>query len=151
LSWTAGIYVKHLSLTSFVSSEIGLFCIPCCPLAPAACCSAALQQSYSAGFDGLGLSEPLRGKLEQILADTDILTEGWLTKAKQLLSNMSVITDVPVTHVLVSEGHLVTTLAKLMAFRLEGHFGVEEVWSAKRATKYSCFKQIRKKYGAKTR
>ena len=97
------------------------------------------------------LSEPLRAKLDQLLADTDALTGGWLTRAKQLLINMGSISDIPVTHVLVSEGHLVTTLAKLVAFRLEEHFGAGEVWSAKRATKYHCFKRIGKKYGAKTR
>eukprot|EP00884_Botryococcus_braunii_P016256 jgi/Botrbrau1/3313/Bobra.0048s0010.1 len=81
--------------------------------------------------------------------------EGGATKeesqaAQQAQASSSASSDLPglkVTHVVVTTGQLIPTLAKLMLFKLSGLISPENVYSARKIGKSACFDRIWLRFG----
>jgi len=55
---------------------------------------------------------------------------------------------VQVTHVAVTSGQLIPSLAKLLLFRLVPHIAPQHVWSSRYEGKQRCFERVRRRFGA---
>lgn len=87
--------------------------------------------------------------------ETDALTGGWLSHACALLgdctSQLAGAAEQEgreVTHVAVTSGQLVPSLAKLLLFKLGAHIASEHVWSSRHCGKAACFELVRQRFGA---
>ncbi|KAK9833852.1 hypothetical protein WJX74_007877 [Apatococcus lobatus] len=128
---------------------------------------AHVQQRYNGGL--ASLAGP--GQAEhwaQLYEATNELTGGWLQHGAQLLRDCTAVAKAApaaatqaasagehaaqrqapahVANVLVSAGQLVATLAKLLLFRLDGYFPIENVYSSAVRGKQQCFARIQQRF-----
>ena len=83
----------------------------------------------------------------QIRNDIEKLTDNWLSLA---LQSLSIIKSRPNNvNVLVTTTQLVPALAKLLLYGLGGIFDIENVYSATKIGKESCFERISSRFGRK--
>lgn len=101
--------------------------------------------------------------LQELYNETDAVTGGWLSHAASLLtacsaqlpscgsggSGGSAYSGGPlrVTHVAVTSGQLIPSLAKLLLFRLVPHIAPQHVWSSRYEGKQRCFERVRRRFG----
>ena len=83
----------------------------------------------------------------QIRNDIEKLTDNWLSLATQSLSIVKARPNN--VNVLVTTTQLVPALAKLLLYGLGGVFDIENVYSATKIGKESCFERISSRFGRK--
>lgn len=83
----------------------------------------------------------------QIRNDIEKLTDNWLTLAHQ---SLSIIKSRPTNvNVLVTTTQLVPAVAKILLYGLGGVFDIENIYSATKIGKESCFERISSRFGRK--
>lgn len=100
--------------------------------------------------------------MQELYAQTDAATGGWLSHASSLLAACTAqLAAAPrggspggagggavhVTHAAVTSGQLIPSLAKLLLFRLDGHIGPQHLWSSRNRGKQACFRMVRERFG----
>ena len=95
---------------------------------------------------------------QALYAETDAASGGWLSHAASLLAACSSQLAPPssggsgsklqVTHVAVTSGQLIPSLAKLLLYRLVPHIAPQHVWSSRFVGKRRCFERVRRRFGA---
>lgn len=120
---------------------------------PACCGRRAVCQVYDAGSGLLALPKSEQAELDALYEELDAASSGWCRAAARLLGELQAGGGggLVVTHVVVGGSQLVPLLAKLLLFRLDGFFGLQEVYAAAHAPKMAAFKRIATKYGPKAR
>uniref|UniRef100_A0A1I8I844 Eyes absent homolog n=1 Tax=Macrostomum lignano TaxID=282301 RepID=A0A1I8I844_9PLAT len=95
-----------------------------------------------------GLLDPVkREEWHQVRQETEQFTDSWLTLA---LKSLSIIANRSAcVNVLVTNTQLVPALGKILVFGLAPVFSVENVYSATKIGKESCFERIASRYGRK--
>ena len=109
-----------------------------------------ISAAYVKGLDSMG-TQRVRQRWQQLFAQTDLLTGGWLSHAAQLLKDCTSLPassgSMPVHHVVVTSGQLVPSLAKLLLFRLSALFQPGDVYSSRGSTKAACFDLVERRFG----
>ncbi|GIL55655.1 hypothetical protein Vafri_11200 [Volvox africanus] len=131
-------------------------------------CIASIYTDSVESLPGVMGSEQLRERAS-ILADAEKLTGGWVAAARQLLAGVTATAAVnaaaasplsrpgaperpvlafrSVRHVLVSAGHLVATLGKLVLWGLDEYFDIRDIYSASGRPKLEIFRSLRTRFG----
>uniref|UniRef100_V9KJF7 Eyes absent homolog n=1 Tax=Callorhinchus milii TaxID=7868 RepID=V9KJF7_CALMI len=105
-----------------------------------------MYNSHSSNIGGL-FNPTKRDSLQQLRADVDVLTDSWLgTALKSLLLIQSRRNCV---NVLVTTTQLVPALAKVLLYGLGEIFPIENIYSATKIGKESCFERIVSRFGKK--
>nr|XP_055045410.1 eyes absent homolog 4 isoform X6 [Misgurnus anguillicaudatus] len=83
----------------------------------------------------------------QLRAEVEALTDSWLTTALKSLSIISSRSNC--VNVLVTTTQLIPALAKVLLYSLGSAFPVENIYSATKIGKESCFERIMQRFGRK--
>uniref|UniRef100_A0A8B9F0F0 Eyes absent homolog n=1 Tax=Amazona collaria TaxID=241587 RepID=A0A8B9F0F0_9PSIT len=83
----------------------------------------------------------------QLRAEIEALTDSWLTNALKSLSIISTRSNC--VNVLVTTTQLIPALAKVLLYSLGGAFPIENIYSATKIGKESCFERIMQRFGRK--
>ncbi|GIL76813.1 hypothetical protein Vretifemale_6280 [Volvox reticuliferus] len=117
-------------------------------------------------LSGLMGDEELKERAS-VLADAEQLTGGWVAAARQLLAGVTaaaaagaaasqpspgvlerpMLTFRSVRHVLVSAGHLIATLGKLVLWDMHEYFDIGDIYSASGRPKLEIFRSLRTRFG----
>jgi eyes absent family protein 1 len=105
-----------------------------------------IYNMYRANVGDL-LGMPKRDQWLQIRSEIEKLTDNWHTLAHQ---SLSIVKSRPTNvNVLVTTTQLVPALAKLLLYGLGGVFDIENIYSATKIGKESCFERISSRFGRK--
>ncbi|XP_049790102.1 eyes absent homolog 2-like [Schistocerca nitens] len=105
-----------------------------------------MYNNYRNSVGGL-LGPAKREQWLQLRAEIETITDNWLTLANKCLT---LINSRPnCVNVLVTTTQLVPALAKVLLFGLGGIFPIENIYSATKIGKESCFERIVSRYGRK--
>uniref|UniRef100_A0A8C8RTL6 Eyes absent homolog n=1 Tax=Pelusios castaneus TaxID=367368 RepID=A0A8C8RTL6_9SAUR len=105
-----------------------------------------IYDKHKSNVGGL-LSPQKREALQRLRADIEVLTDSWLgTALKSLLLIQSRKTCV---NVLITTTQLVPALAKVLLYGLGEVFPIENIYSATKIGKESCFERIVSRFGKK--
>ncbi|RUS83181.1 hypothetical protein EGW08_009038 [Elysia chlorotica] len=105
-----------------------------------------IYNSYRSNVGGL-LGSPKREQWMQLRHEIETLTDSWLTlalKSLQIISSRS-----NCVNVLVTTTQLVPALAKVLLYGLGGVFNIDNIYSATKIGKESCFERIVSRFGRK--
>uniref|UniRef100_A0AAQ5XB26 Eyes absent homolog n=1 Tax=Amphiprion ocellaris TaxID=80972 RepID=A0AAQ5XB26_AMPOC len=105
-----------------------------------------LYSSYKNNVGGL-LGPAKRDAWLQLRAEVEALTDSWLTHALKSLSIISSRSNC--VNVLVTTTQLIPALAKVLLYSLGSVFPVENIYSATKIGKESCFERIMQRFGRK--
>ncbi|XP_060705757.1 eyes absent homolog 4 isoform X10 [Hemiscyllium ocellatum] len=105
-----------------------------------------LYNTYKNNIGGL-LGPAKRDAWLQLRAEVEALTDSWLSNALKSLSIISSRSNC--VNVLVTTTQLVPALAKVLLYSLGGVFPIENIYSATKIGKESCFQRIVSKFGTK--
>ncbi|XP_039179747.1 eyes absent homolog 4 isoform X4 [Crotalus tigris] len=105
-----------------------------------------LYNTYKNNVGGL-LGPAKRDAWLQLRAEIEALTDSWLTNALKSLSIISTRSNC--VNVLVTTTQLVPALAKVLLYSLGGVFPIENIYSATKIGKESCFERIMQRFGRK--
>ncbi|XP_033872848.1 eyes absent homolog 4 isoform X3 [Acipenser ruthenus] len=105
-----------------------------------------LYSTYKNNVGGL-LGPAKRDAWLQLRAEVEALTESWLTNALKSLSIISSRSNC--VNVLVTTTQLIPALAKVLLYSLGGVFPIENIYSATKIGKESCFERIMQRFGRK--
>ncbi|GAB6022270.1 Eyes absent 1 [Chamberlinius hualienensis] len=105
-----------------------------------------IYNSYRNNVGGL-LGQNLREQWLELRSDIEALTDNWLTMALKCLNIIHSRSNC--VNVLVTNTQLVPALAKLLLYGLGGVFPIENVYSATKIGKDSCFNRIVSRFGRK--
>ncbi|XP_073527378.1 protein phosphatase EYA4 isoform X10 [Phyllobates terribilis] len=83
----------------------------------------------------------------QLRADLEVLTDSWLSNALKSLSLISTRSNS--VNVLVTTTQLIPALSKILLYSLGGVFPIENIYSATKIGKESCFERIIQRFGRK--
>ncbi|UJR22686.1 hypothetical protein I4U23_025722 [Adineta vaga] len=86
-------------------------------------------------------------RLLQLRMDTETMTGAWLTLALKALNIIKQRKNC--INVLVSTDQLVSTLSKVLLYGLGGVFDIENIYSAAKVGRESCFERIHTRFGRK--
>ncbi|XP_077442757.1 protein phosphatase EYA4 isoform X5 [Stigmatopora argus] len=103
-----------------------------------------LYGTYKNNVGGL-LGPAKRDAWLQLRAEVEALTDSWLTHALKSLSIVSSRTNC--VNVLVTTTQLIPALAKILLYSLGSAFPVENIYSATKIGKESCFERIVSRFG----
>ncbi|KAM6465721.1 protein phosphatase EYA4 isoform 4-T5 [Liasis olivaceus] len=103
-----------------------------------------LYNTYKNNVGGL-LGPAKRDAWLQLRAEIEALTDSWLTNALKSLSIISTRSNC--VNVLVTTTQLVPALAKVLLYSLGGVFPIENIYSATKIGKESCFERIVSRFG----
>ena len=103
-----------------------------------------LRSMYSQRNILLLLSREETNERNEVLRQTNELTGGWLFTAREAVR---VASQSGCVNVLVSNGQLIPTLAKLVLYGLAPFFEVDHVYSSAQKGKYWCLQQIVNRFG----
>ncbi|CAD7700016.1 unnamed protein product [Ostreobium quekettii] len=113
-----------------------------------------IRQFYSKGLEGAGVPLKLQMEWHKLYQETNRETQGWLDFGRKFLqamvehgAPMGTSQRRPVVNVVVSSGQLIPTLAKIMLFRLNAFFQIENIYSSWGSSKIDCFSLIKNKFG----
>ncbi|GLI65323.1 hypothetical protein VaNZ11_008866 [Volvox africanus] len=132
-------------------------------------CIASIYTDSVESLPGVMGSEQLKERAS-ILVEAEKLTGGWVAAARQLLAGVTataatsaaaatppasrpgapgraVLAFRSVRHVLVSAGHLVATLGKLVLWGLDKYFDIRDIYSASGRPKLEIFRSLRSRFG----
>uniref|UniRef100_A0A8B9C074 Eyes absent homolog n=1 Tax=Anser brachyrhynchus TaxID=132585 RepID=A0A8B9C074_9AVES len=104
-----------------------------------------LYNTYKNNIGGL-LGPAKRDAWLQLRAEIEALTDSWLTNA---LKSLSIISTSNCVNVLVTTTQLIPALAKVLLYSLGGAFPIENIYSATKIGKESCFERIMQRFGRK--
>ncbi|XP_018118735.1 eyes absent homolog 4 isoform X9 [Xenopus laevis] len=82
----------------------------------------------------------------QLRADLEVLTDSWLSNALKSLSLISTRSNS--VNVLVTTTQLIPALSKVLLYSLGGVFPIENIYSATKVGKGSCFQRIVSRFGS---
>ncbi|XP_070194885.1 eyes absent homolog 1-like [Littorina saxatilis] len=105
-----------------------------------------IYSSYRNNVGGL-LGPQKREQWLQLRQEIEALTDGWLASALKSLSIISQRSDC--VNVLVTTTQLVPALAKVLLYGLGGVFNIENIYSATKIGKESCFERVVSRFGRK--
>uniref|UniRef100_A0A4W3JE74 Eyes absent homolog n=1 Tax=Callorhinchus milii TaxID=7868 RepID=A0A4W3JE74_CALMI len=105
-----------------------------------------LYNTYKNNVGGL-LGPAKRDAWLQLRAEIEALTDSWLSNALKSLSIISSRSNC--VNVLVTTTQLVPALAKVLLYSLGGAFPIENIYSATKIGKESCFERIMQRFGRK--
>ncbi|XP_075410635.1 protein phosphatase EYA4 isoform X4 [Tenrec ecaudatus] len=103
-----------------------------------------LYNTYKNNAGGL-LGPAKRDAWLQLRAEIEGLTDSWLTNALKSLSIISTRSNC--VNVLVTTTQLIPALAKVLLYSLGGAFPIENIYSATKIGKESCFERIVSRFG----
>ncbi|XP_053919443.1 eyes absent homolog 4 isoform X14 [Cuculus canorus] len=103
-----------------------------------------LYNTYKNNIGGL-LGPAKRDAWLQLRAEMEALTDSWLTNALKSLSIISTRSNC--VNVLVTTTQLIPALAKVLLYSLGGAFPIENIYSATKIGKESCFERIVSRFG----
>nr|XP_019806996.1 eyes absent homolog 4 isoform X7 [Tursiops truncatus] len=103
-----------------------------------------LYNTYKNNVGGL-LGPAKRDAWLQLRAEIEGLTDSWLTNALKSLSIISTRSNC--VNVLVTTTQLIPALAKVLLYSLGGAFPIENIYSATKIGKESCFERIVSRFG----
>ncbi|XP_074165902.1 protein phosphatase EYA4 isoform X9 [Sminthopsis crassicaudata] len=103
-----------------------------------------LYNTYKNNVGGL-LGPAKRDAWLQLRAEIEGLTDSWLTNALKSLSIISTRNNC--VNVLVTTTQLIPALAKVLLYSLGGAFPIENIYSATKIGKESCFERIVSRFG----
>ncbi|XP_071662640.1 protein phosphatase EYA4 isoform X14 [Patagioenas fasciata] len=103
-----------------------------------------LYNTYKNNIGGL-LGPTKRDAWLQLRAEIEALTDSWLTNALKSLSIISTRSNC--VNVLVTTTQLIPALAKVLLYSLGGAFPIENIYSATKIGKESCFERIVSRFG----
>ncbi|KAM9317163.1 protein phosphatase EYA4 isoform 3-T3 [Gastrophryne carolinensis] len=83
----------------------------------------------------------------QLRADLEVLTDSWLSNALKSLSLINTRSNS--VNVLVTTTQLIPALSKVLLYSLGGVFPIENIYSATKVGKESCFERIIQRFGRK--
>ncbi|XP_077366377.1 protein phosphatase EYA4 isoform X4 [Festucalex cinctus] len=104
-----------------------------------------LYSTYKNNVGGL-LGPAKRDAWLQLRAEVEALTDSWLTHALKSLSIISSRSNC--VNVLVTTTQLIPALAKILLYSLGAVFPIENIYSATKIGKESCFERIVSRFGA---
>ncbi|XP_054617466.1 eyes absent homolog 4 isoform X3 [Dunckerocampus dactyliophorus] len=104
-----------------------------------------LYSTYKNNVGGL-LGPAKRDAWLQLRAEVEALTDSWLTHALKSLSIISSRSNC--VNVLVTTTQLIPALAKVLLYSLGSVFPIENIYSATKIGKESCFERIVSRFGA---
>ncbi|XP_052397651.1 eyes absent homolog 4 isoform X9 [Carassius gibelio] len=102
--------------------------------------------SYKNNVGGL-LGPAKREAWLQLRAEVEALTDSWLTSALKSLSIISSRSNC--VNVLVTTTQLIPALAKVLLYSLGSVFPIENIYSATKIGKESCFERVMQRFGRK--
>uniref|UniRef100_A0A8C5GB79 Eyes absent homolog n=1 Tax=Gouania willdenowi TaxID=441366 RepID=A0A8C5GB79_GOUWI len=105
-----------------------------------------LYSTYKNNVGGL-LGPAKRDAWLQLRAEVEALTDSWLTHALKSLSIISSRSNC--VNVLVTTTQLIPAMAKVLLYSLGSVFPVENIYSATKIGKESCFERIMQRFGRK--
>ncbi|XP_051518907.1 eyes absent homolog 4 isoform X10 [Myxocyprinus asiaticus] len=105
-----------------------------------------LYCSYKNNVGGL-LGPAKREAWLQLRAEVEALTDSWLTTALKSLSIISSRSNC--VNVLVTTTQLIPALAKVLLYSLGSVFPIENIYSATKIGKESCFERVMQRFGRK--
>ncbi|XP_029281333.1 protein phosphatase EYA4 isoform X1 [Cottoperca gobio] len=105
-----------------------------------------LYSTYKNNVGGM-LGPAKRDAWLQLRAEVEALTDSWLTHALKSLSIISSRSNC--VNVLVTTTQLIPALAKVLLYSLGSVFPVENIYSATKIGKESCFERIMQRFGRK--
>ncbi|XP_070080010.1 eyes absent homolog 4 isoform X15 [Equus caballus] len=105
-----------------------------------------LYNTYKNNVGGL-LGPAKRDAWLQLRAEIEGLTDSWLTNALKSLSIISTRSNC--VNVLVTTTQLIPALAKVLLYSLGSAFPIENIYSATKIGKESCFERIMQRFGRK--
>ncbi|XP_076874743.1 LOW QUALITY PROTEIN: protein phosphatase EYA4 [Brachyhypopomus gauderio] len=105
-----------------------------------------LYCTYKNNVGGL-LGPAKREAWLQLRAEVEALTDSWLTTALKSLSIISSRSNC--VNVLVTTTQLIPALAKVLLYSLGSAFPIENIYSATKIGKESCFERIMQRFGRK--
>uniref|UniRef100_A0AAQ4S720 Eyes absent homolog n=1 Tax=Gasterosteus aculeatus aculeatus TaxID=481459 RepID=A0AAQ4S720_GASAC len=105
-----------------------------------------LYSTYKNNVGGL-LGPAKRDAWLQLRAEVEALTDSWLTHALKSLSIISSRSNC--VNVMVTTTQLIPALAKVLLYSLGSVFPVENIYSATKIGKESCFERIMQRFGRK--
>uniref|UniRef100_UPI00398EA323 eyes absent homolog 3-like isoform X2 n=1 Tax=Pristiophorus japonicus TaxID=55135 RepID=UPI00398EA323 len=104
-----------------------------------------MYNTYSTNVGEL-LNPTKRDCLQQLRADVEALTDSWLATA---LKSLLLIQSRNCVNILVTTTQLVPALAKVLLYGLGEIFPIENIYSATKIGKESCFERIVSRFGKK--
>ncbi|XP_053563097.1 eyes absent homolog 3 isoform X2 [Bombina bombina] len=105
-----------------------------------------VYDKYKNNVCGL-LSPQRRDSLQRLRADIEVLTDGWLGTALKCL--LLIQSRKNCVNVLITTTQLVPALAKVLLYGLGEVFPIENIYSATKIGKESCFERIVTRFGKK--
>ncbi|XP_030641923.1 protein phosphatase EYA4 isoform X4 [Chanos chanos] len=105
-----------------------------------------LYSTYKNNVGGL-LGPAKREAWLQLRAEVEALTDSWLTNALKSLSIISSRSNC--VNVLVTTTQLIPALAKVLLYSLGAVFPIENIYSATKIGKESCFERVMQRFGRK--
>ncbi|KAM3602544.1 uncharacterized protein V6R79_005956 [Siganus canaliculatus] len=105
-----------------------------------------LYSTYKNNVGGM-LGPAKRDAWLQLRAEVEALTDSWLTHALKSLSIISSRSNC--VNVLVTTTQLIPALAKVLLYSLGSVFPIENIYSATKIGKESCFERIMQRFGRK--
>ncbi|XP_075052005.1 protein phosphatase EYA3 [Mixophyes fleayi] len=103
-----------------------------------------VYEKYKSNVSGL-LSPQRRDSLQRLRADIETLTDGWLGTALKCL--LLIQSRKNCVNVLITTTQLVPALAKVLLYGLGEVFPIENIYSATKIGKESCFERIVTRFG----
>ncbi|KAL3867766.1 hypothetical protein ACJMK2_040616, partial [Sinanodonta woodiana] len=105
-----------------------------------------IYNSYRTNVGGL-IGPQKRDTWVQLRQEIETLTDNWLTLALKSLSIINSRSNC--VNVLVTTTQLVPALAKVLLYGLGGVFSIENIYSATKIGKESCFERVVSRFGRK--
>ncbi|XP_041952295.1 eyes absent homolog 4 isoform X3 [Alosa sapidissima] len=105
-----------------------------------------LYTTYKNNVGGL-LGPAKRDAWLQLRAEVEALTDSWLTNALKSLSIISSRSNC--VNVMVTTTQLIPALAKVLLYSLGSVFPIENIYSATKIGKESCFERVMQRFGRK--
>ncbi|XP_074781991.1 protein phosphatase EYA3 isoform X1 [Athene noctua] len=105
-----------------------------------------IYDKYKTNVEGL-LSPPKREALQRLRTDIEVLTDSWLETA--LKSLLLIQSRKNCVNILITTTQLVPALAKVLLYGLGEVFPIENIYSATKIGKESCFERIVSRFGKK--
>ncbi|XP_028667680.1 eyes absent homolog 2 isoform X1 [Erpetoichthys calabaricus] len=103
-----------------------------------------IYNTYKNNVGGL-LGSPKREEWLQLRRDMEVLTDLWLTNA---LKALSLINSRPnCINVLVTTTQLIPAISKILLYGLGSSFPIENIYSATKTGKDSCFERVTQRFG----
>ncbi|XP_072356981.1 protein phosphatase EYA3-like isoform X3 [Scyliorhinus torazame] len=108
-----------------------------------------VKETYNTYSTNVGelLNPAKKDSLQQLRADVEILTDSWLATA--LKSLLLIQSRRNCVNILVTTTQLVPALAKVLLYGLGDIFPIENIYSATKIGKESCFERIVSRFGKK--